>query len=253
VLISIASHAFGGPVAGVTQDEIGAECRIKRSKVSESVDALDTAGYLRVRRSRRGNVYHLILDEVLPPAVIPRAGTTTPAGGSIGNPAGGNPYIEVTDSITDKNTPTARAREGFLLDGENEGDDASQSDGADRRQFNLLLPINGSGAQRGTADTADARAPDALFEEFWAEWPTRIGKAPAQKAFRKAIGKASLETMLDGVRSYARNKPADRQWLNPATWLSQERWNDEYEPSGNLGLSKFVTPRGPPPKISKLQ
>jgi hypothetical protein len=74
-----------------------------------------------------------------------------------------------------------------------------------------------------------------LFNEFWDLWPTRIGKAPARKAFPAALGKASLTTILDGVRTYVRCKPADRPWLNPATWLHQERWNDEFatKPNGH--------------------
>jgi len=64
-------------------------------------------------------------------------------------------------------------------------------------------------------------------EEFWPLWPNKVGKPSALKAFLKARTRDDLETILDGVRRYERDKPAGREWLNPATFLNQERWNDQ--------------------------
>jgi hypothetical protein len=33
--------------------------------------------------------------------------------------------------------------------------------------------------------------------------------------------------MLAGLKSYIDTKPADRPWLNPATWLNGCRWDDK--------------------------
>ena len=68
----------------------------------------------------------------------------------------------------------------------------------------------------------------AAFERFWQAWPNHVGKAAAVKAFAKHAGK--LDEILAGVARYVRDKPADRQWLNPATFLNQERWNDRPAP-----------------------
>lgn len=64
------------------------------------------------------------------------------------------------------------------------------------------------------------------FIKFWTAWPNRVGKPAAQKAFKSARRRASLEEILAGVESYIRDKPPDRPWLNPATFLNQNRWED---------------------------
>jgi hypothetical protein len=119
VLISIASRAFGVGVAdNASLVQIGADCRIEPCKVSGSVNALEAAGYLRVRRWRRGNVYHLVvLDKVLPPEEVPRAAVPREEVPPEALPpvdkwvaVGGNH----TDLRTERNTLT-RAREGACL------------------------------------------------------------------------------------------------------------------------------------------
>jgi hypothetical protein len=72
---------------------------------------------------------------------------------------------------------------------------------------------------------------DALlldFDAFWKIWPNKVGKPAALKAFRSAIKRASHPgAICDGVIAYERNKPPDRPWLNPATFLNQNRWEDQ--------------------------
>lgn len=72
------------------------------------------------------------------------------------------------------------------------------------------------------------------FEKFWEVWPNKVGKPAAEKAFAKHALK--IDAILAGVQRYIRSKPADRPWLNPATFLNQERWNDAPALSGQLGL-----------------
>jgi hypothetical protein len=70
---------------------------------------------------------------------------------------------------------------------------------------------------------------DALlsdFEAFWKIWPNKVGKPAALKAFRSAVKRAEPGVICDGVIAYERNKPPDRPWLNPATFLNQNRWED---------------------------
>lgn len=64
------------------------------------------------------------------------------------------------------------------------------------------------------------------FDQFWAVFPNKVGKADASKAFAKAIQRVDFETMLAGLRRYVA-KTDDRPWCNPATWLNQDRWADE--------------------------
>jgi hypothetical protein len=62
---------------------------------------------------------------------------------------------------------------------------------------------------------------------FWPEWPNKVGKPVALKAFAKARDSASLDQIMSGLRAYIASRPSDRPWLNPATFLNQERFNDQ--------------------------
>lgn len=64
------------------------------------------------------------------------------------------------------------------------------------------------------------------FDRFWAMFPNKVGKADAFKAFDRAIKRVELETMMAGLDRYV-HKTDDRPWCNPATWLNQDRWNDQ--------------------------
>lgn len=67
---------------------------------------------------------------------------------------------------------------------------------------------------------------DREFEEsFWPEFPNKVGKREALRAFVSARKRVSLETIMDGLRRYAA-KTDDRPWCNPSTFLNQDRWAD---------------------------
>lgn len=72
-----------------------------------------------------------------------------------------------------------------------------------------------------------ALASDFEFEDFWNLWPNKVGKPAALKAFVSARKRAGLDAIVDGVFAYIRDKPPDRPWLNPATFLNQNRWEDQ--------------------------
>ena len=64
----------------------------------------------------------------------------------------------------------------------------------------------------------------AEFGRFWNAWPHKVGKPIAAKSFFKVWREA--DAILAGVERYIRDKPVDRPWLNPATFLHQRRWED---------------------------
>ena len=79
---------------------------------------------------------------------------------------------------------------------------------------------------------------DADFETFWKEYPRKTGKGAAKRAFEKALLKgATLESLVSAVR----RQKCGSQWTrdggqfipHPATWLNQERWEDEVD--GGIG------------------
>lgn len=69
----------------------------------------------------------------------------------------------------------------------------------------------------------------AEFETFWAEYPRKVGKIAAQKAFTKALNVAPLDQITQALavlRQDMRGK--DPRFIpHPATWLNEGRWDDE--------------------------
>lgn len=84
---------------------------------------------------------------------------------------------------------------------------------------------------------------DADFETFWKEYPRKTGKGAAKRAFEKALLKGvTIESLVTAVR----RQKCGSQWTrdggqyipHPATWLNQERWEDEVDGGiayGNAG------------------
>lgn len=68
------------------------------------------------------------------------------------------------------------------------------------------------------------------FAEWWAIYPNKVGKGQAEPAYRRARKSVDARTLIEGVRHYARDKPPDRQWKNPATWLNGRCWEDQPAP-----------------------
>jgi hypothetical protein len=69
---------------------------------------------------------------------------------------------------------------------------------------------------------------DSQFQEFWNQYPKKVDKGAAIRAFRKAIKTNSANEVIEGAKRYAEdaNLP-DKQYIkNPATWLNAEAWNN---------------------------
>ncbi|VDG76182.1 Uncharacterised protein [Actinobaculum suis] len=79
--------------------------------------------------------------------------------------------------------------------------------------------------------TDRAREYSAEFEEFWAAYPVRKGKARAFEAFKKARKKVAQKTLVEAAARYADWVQA-RGIENPKWaqgWLNDERWADELD------------------------
>jgi hypothetical protein len=66
-----------------------------------------------------------------------------------------------------------------------------------------------------------------LFTEFWNEYPRRIDRAAAFRAFKSALKRAKFEDILAGAIAY-RNDPARKPEFTkyPATWLNADAWEN---------------------------
>ena len=95
--------------------------------------------------------------------------------------------------------------------------------------------------RKDKGDIKPVRQIDVDFDAFWSEYPKKVGKGAARKAFEKARKKATLESLVTAVR----RQKCGSQWTredgrfipNPATWLNQERWDDEVDGGNVDGIS----------------
>lgn len=69
------------------------------------------------------------------------------------------------------------------------------------------------------------------FGEFWQAYPKKVGKQSALKSFANAMKTTDLQTILAAIERQKRSRQWNRdggQYIPyPATWLNQERWEDE--------------------------
>ena len=79
------------------------------------------------------------------------------------------------------------------------------------------------------------------FDEFWEIFPRKTGKGEARKSFEKALKKTTLEIILESARRYALDpNREDKYTCHPATWLNQERWDDDPLPSRQTASVNFL-------------
>lgn len=74
------------------------------------------------------------------------------------------------------------------------------------------------------------------FETFWKAYPKKVGRPAALKSFRKKRCGDFIDVILTAIEDHTARlnwgDPDKRQFIpNPATWLNQERWTDEFEDS----------------------
>lgn len=80
------------------------------------------------------------------------------------------------------------------------------------------------------------------FADFWREYPRKVGKGAAEKAFRQIHPDTNLLTVMVRAIQVQKNSV---QWRKdngdfipyPATWLTQRRWEDEC-PGANIRILK---------------
>lgn len=89
--------------------------------------------------------------------------------------------------------------------------------------------------------------PDA-WDQFWQAFPNKVGKPVAMRKFDSARRRCpSWARFWAGVQRYV-NKTDDRPWLNPSTFLNQDRWDEAPAPrpvkGGSAGPSFFDAAMG---------
>lgn len=73
----------------------------------------------------------------------------------------------------------------------------------------------------------------ADFEDWYQTYPRKVAKPAAAKAYAKARRSTNPLVLLVGAQAMAKAFAYDKTYCpNPATWLNQERWNDEQPTNG---------------------
>jgi hypothetical protein len=83
------------------------------------------------------------------------------------------------------------------------------------------------------------------WNEWWSSYPHKVGKLAAEKSYRAARTKrkASAQDLLTGLAAYIAHKPDWQSYANPATWLNQGRWMDDYaKPAPSEKPARYVPP-----------
>ena len=70
---------------------------------------------------------------------------------------------------------------------------------------------------------------DYYFEQLWGEYPRKVNKAAARKAFKAAAKKIEFYDLLPKFEAFVITLEGKEAQYIPhlATWLNGERWNDE--------------------------
>ena len=68
---------------------------------------------------------------------------------------------------------------------------------------------------------------DLAFDRFWEQYPRKVGKLAAMKAWTLALRTATAEVIIRGIEQYKASKPEYADWCHPVTFLRQGRWMDE--------------------------
>jgi len=90
------------------------------------------------------------------------------------------------------------------------------------------------------------------FDEFWAAYPKKMAKGDARKAFGQTQAiRPPMKYLIEAVQKHCKQEAwmkDDGKFIpHPATWLRQERWEDQIEvvlPGVVAGKSWHETAKG---------
>lgn len=103
---------------------------------------------------------------------------------------------------------------------------SAQGDTQNLRMNNL--GINNLGKETNISSSDDDGV-DYYFDQLWEEYPRKVGKAQAKKAFKTASKKINFYDLLPKLEAYVLTLEGKETQFIPhlATWLNGERWKDE--------------------------
>ena len=89
----------------------------------------------------------------------------------------------------------------------------------------------GSGEQGNSPSRKRSETPPEGFDAWWSQWPKKVAKAAALKAYKTALKKTDALTLGQKAHAFIeaekRKGTAIEYIPNASTWLNQERWEDD--------------------------
>lgn len=84
------------------------------------------------------------------------------------------------------------------------------------------------------------------FDKFWSLYPNKVGKSVAMKSWKKISPSEDFVSQIitalqSHLESEAWQKEDGKYIPNPATWINQERWNDELKKKKEIIHSSMVS------------
>lgn len=255
VLIAIGDQAnHEGLNAYPSYATIAARCRVSVKTVQRSVAKLEAAGELAVdRRSgparegkthQRPNVYSFPEFRIWAGHET-RQDVPSSSGGDTEEATSGT---EEATSGTERGDKSSR-RGDTAMTCDPSFDPSTVDPSIDPCCDGLFGAPSSAGSASKPGPTRDAEL-DRLFEEFWKGYPRRDGKKKARDSWGAAV-KAGQDPreLVNAATRYAAARRFEDPRFTPyaATWLNQERWNDELVPrrvsaSGGNRIRDFVSP-----------
>jgi uncharacterized protein YdaU (DUF1376 family) len=111
--------------------------------------------------------------------------------------------------------------------------------GLNERSTNAEQSLNHEEEEEEEEEDKDINKKD-LFVEFWNEYPIKVGKGAAIKAFQKAIRTTDADIIIRGARRYKLDPNRVQAYTaHASTWLNAQRWLDEALPMRNLSPAEM--------------
>lgn len=90
-----------------------------------------------------------------------------------------------------------------------------------------VLFLNSVGHPQAADEHTDDE--DDPFDAWWSEYPRKVQKVQARKAYARAAKKVSHERLLEAMRTYRDfdSRVAEGYIQHASTWLNNESWDDE--------------------------
>ena len=106
------------------------------------------------------------------------------------------------------------------------------------------------GCGEKNTETDDGVCVQTLFERFWCEYPKKVGKKDALKAFMRIANlEDTFPKLMDALAKFKTTpewKMENGRYIPyPATWIHGERWNDEIHEDKWVALDRELRKKHP--------